>query len=87
MRTSKDIYRLASGQFLAVSQSEQPPKGSKLWQGYDYERQYWVFEGKQDTRTLEELRKTKALEQAKQAAKAGYDATCVLCQYREEHEH
>lgn len=29
-----------------------------LWNGYDYDKQYWVFEGKRDTRTLEELQAT-----------------------------
>ena len=31
-------------------------KDGILWNGYDYEKQEWVFEGKKDTRTLGELR-------------------------------
>jgi len=34
-------------------------KDGKLWNGYDYEKQEWVFEGKKDTRSLEELRAVK----------------------------
>ena len=39
---SNDEYRIIDGV-------------SVLWNGYNYEHQYWVFEGKEDTRTLEEL--------------------------------
>ena len=56
MRTSKDLYCLISGEIVAVSLDEKAPEGATLWQGYDYERQFWVFEGKKDERTLEELR-------------------------------
>ena len=41
-RISSDEYRTIEGKRI-------------LWNGYDYERQYWVFEGNRDTRTLEEL--------------------------------
>ena len=44
MRTSKDIYKTINGKKI-------------LWKGYDYKNQYWVFEGKKDIRTLEEIRK------------------------------
>ena len=30
-------------------------KNGKLWNGYDYTNQYWVYEGKRDTRTIAEL--------------------------------
>ena len=30
-------------------------KNGKLYNGYDYENQYWVHKGERDTRTLEEL--------------------------------
>lgn len=60
MRTSKDIYRLRTGELVAVSPSEQPPHGATLWSGYDYTAQCWVYEGKRDTRTLEELRASMA---------------------------
>jgi hypothetical protein len=29
-----------------------------LWNGYDYDNQCWIHEGKRDTRTLEELQAT-----------------------------
>jgi len=58
MRTSKDEYKLSSGEIIALSQNEQPPENAKIWNGYDYKNQYWVYQGKKDTRTLEELRKT-----------------------------
>lgn len=41
-RISNDEYRTVDGV-------------RKLWSGYDYEKQEWVYEGKKDTRTLEEL--------------------------------
>ncbi len=56
MRTSCDIYKTREGIMLQVSQMETPPVGSVLWHGFDYEKQYWVYEGKRDTRTLEELK-------------------------------
>jgi len=57
MRTSKDIYKLPSGILIAVSQNEQPPKRATLWCGFNYKGQYWVFKGKRDRRTLEQLKK------------------------------
>jgi len=42
MRISNDIYKITNGKKI-------------LWKGYDYKNQYWVFKGKRDTRTLEEL--------------------------------
>ena len=56
MRTSKDIYKLADGRLKGISQDEQPPEGATLWCGYDYSRQCWIFEGKKDERTLEQVR-------------------------------
>ena len=41
-RVSGDEYRIVNGVRI-------------LWNGYDYVMQCWVFEGKRDTRTLEEL--------------------------------
>jgi len=58
MRTSKDIYKIINGKKI-------------LWKGYDYKNQYWVFEGKKDTRTLEELRK---------ATKKNMKYICPNCQ-------
>ena len=31
-------------------------KNGKLWCGYDYDKQIWIYEGKEDTRTLKELK-------------------------------
>lgn len=56
MRISKDIYKLKNGKLIAISQSMKPPKDSKLWSGFNYHLQEWWFEGKKDTRTIEELR-------------------------------
>ncbi len=56
MRTSKDEYKLPTGEVVALSQNEQPPTGARIWNGYDYQRQYWVRNGERDTRTLEQLR-------------------------------
>lgn len=58
MRTSNDIYKTKEGQLIEVDQMTEPPTGSIIWQGYDYTNQYWVFKGKKDTRTLEELKKS-----------------------------
>ncbi len=57
MRTSKDEYRLPNGEIIALSQMEQPPEDAKIWNGYDYKNQHWVYKGNKDTRTLEELLK------------------------------
>lgn len=54
-RTLNDVYKLANGQLIEVGQNEQAPPLAKLWHGYDYNNQYWVYEGEKDTRTLEEL--------------------------------
>lgn len=61
MRTSRDVYKNALGALIQLSQNEQSREfiaahGLTLWSGYDYDRQEWVHEGKKDTRTLEELR-------------------------------
>lgn len=56
MRISKDLYKLENGVIVSVGQNETAPINSKLWCGYDYVAQLWVFEGKKDTRTLEELK-------------------------------
>lgn len=56
MRTSHDIYKLPDGSLVAIDGMTEPPQGSTLWKGYDYDKQEWVFEGKKDTRTLEQLR-------------------------------
>ena len=55
MRTSKDEYKTKEGNIIAVSQDVKPPEGSKIWNGYDYKNQYWVYQGEKDKRTLKEL--------------------------------
>ena len=59
MRTSCDQYKLPKGQVVNAPtediKQEILKDGGILWKGYDYDNQYWVFEGKRDTRTLEEL--------------------------------
>lgn len=42
MRKSNDQYKIIDGI-------------KTLWMGYNYELQFWVFEGKKDVRTLEEV--------------------------------
>jgi len=56
MRTSSDEYILPSGEIIAVNQTTEPPLNAKLYNGYDYVNQYWVFKGQRDTRTLEQLK-------------------------------
>lgn len=56
MRTSHDIYKLPDGSTVAIDGMTPPPVGATLWKGYDYDQQFWVWEGKRDTRTLDELR-------------------------------
>ncbi len=60
MRTSRDTYKNPLGQFIQLKQSDQSidfieKHNLKLWNGFDYQAQKWIFEGKEDTRTLEEL--------------------------------
>lgn len=59
-RSSCDQYRLPSGIVVnctsAKIEQEILKDGGVLWNGYDYQKQEWVFEGKKDMRTLEELR-------------------------------
>lgn len=59
-RVSCDQYRLPNGIIVnctsAAIESEILKDGGTLWNGYDYRKQEWVYQGKKDTRTLEELR-------------------------------
>lgn len=66
MRTSKDEYISPLGKLIILGQSEQSAEfikenNLKLYNGYDYERQYWVYKGERDTRTLEELKTSVSL--------------------------
>lgn len=61
MRTSKDQFINPLGQLINLGQNEQSREfikehGLKLWNGYDYDRQMWIRNGAEDTRTIEELR-------------------------------
>jgi hypothetical protein len=56
MRTSNDEYKTKEGDIISISQDTIPPEGAIVWNGYDYKNQMWVFEGKKDTRTIEELK-------------------------------
>jgi len=56
MRFSIDQYRFKNGLIVNAFKT---PKGAILWNGYDYKNQCWVFEGKEDTRTLYEIRKSR----------------------------
>lgn len=59
-RKSCDQYRLPSGIVVNVPTAaildEVLKDGGVLWNGYDYKRQFWVYKGERDVRTLEELR-------------------------------
>lgn len=60
MRTSCDQYKLPNGAIVNATSADIETRikadGGVLWNGYDYEKQYWVHNGKRDTRTLEELK-------------------------------
>lgn len=70
MRTSKDQYKTIDGAIIEVGCNEQPPEGATIWNGYDYQKQCWIFEGQKDERSLEQLQaiNESAREQAKQFA-------------------
>ena len=80
MRTSKDVYKLPDGTIVALSQDQAPPEGSVIWNGYDYRNQYWVLDGKRDTRTLEELRATlKFCYKCRTVPIGKYESECYDC--------
>lgn len=58
-RLSCDQYKLPTGTVVNVPTAEILTEvikdGGILWNGYDYENQEWIFRGKKDVRTLEEL--------------------------------
>ena len=55
-RASNDQYKLTSGELVEVAQGKELPTEATLWRGYDYTNQMWVYEGKEDTRTLEVIK-------------------------------
>lgn len=55
-RTSRDQYKLETGEMIEVSGIERAPKGATLWNGYNYTTQQWYHNGTPDIRTLEQLR-------------------------------
>lgn len=56
MRFSIDQWKLKDGSIIIAFKA---PKNAVLWRGYDYKNQYWIFEGKKDTRTLEEIKRSR----------------------------
>jgi hypothetical protein len=64
MRKSCDQYRLPNGVIVNCTSAEIEKEilkdGGVLYNGYDYQKQYWVYKGERDTRTLEELRQAMA---------------------------
>lgn len=64
-RLSCDQYRLPNGVIVnctsAKIEAEILKDGGVLWNGYDYKKQEWIYQGKKDTRTLEELRESISL--------------------------
>ena len=66
MRMSADEYILPSGEIVAVEPNVSAEvqvlyPNAKLWNGYNYERQEWVFKGQKDIRTLAELKASLSL--------------------------
>ncbi len=57
MRKSSDIYKLSNGKLVIINLDTRPPANATLWRGYDYDNQFWVFEGKRDCRSLSEIKK------------------------------
>lgn len=58
MRTSKDIWILPNGEKVSIDQMTEPPTGATVYDGYDYEKQCWMYHGEKDTRTIEQIRAT-----------------------------
>ena len=56
MRTSHDIYKLIDGTLVALDQMTAPPEGATLWNGYNYDKQKWWYQGQEDTRTIEQMK-------------------------------
>jgi len=56
MRTSKDEYILPSGEIITLSQDQQVPENAKIYNGYDYQNQCWIFKGEKDNRTIDEIK-------------------------------
>ena len=51
----KGLYKFILPYSQRMRTSSDEYRNGKLWNGYDYDKQEWVFEGKKDTRTLEEI--------------------------------
>lgn len=58
MRTSCDQYKTVEGNIINVFDLDSLPDGAILWNGYDYDNQYWVYNGSRDIRSVEELLKS-----------------------------
>lgn len=55
MRTSNDEYKLPNGEIVSINQMTKPPQGAIIQNGYDYEKQCWIHNGRKDTRTPKQL--------------------------------
>lgn len=63
MRTSPDFYRQKDGSIIAFSQSVKPE--GELILGYDYDKQTWVTEGKEEVKKyLKENKKIKLINES-----------------------
>ena len=56
MRFSIDQWKLKDGSIIIAFKA---PRNAVFWTGYDYKNQYWVFEGKKDTRTIKEIKRSR----------------------------
>lgn len=55
---SKDEYKTIDGQSVFIGGYDDIPEGATLWNGFNYNAQKWIYNGKPDTRTLEELQQS-----------------------------
>ena len=45
-RVSGDQYKLPNGELVNTQPGDKPSEDAILWNGYDYNNQHWVKEGK-----------------------------------------
>lgn len=79
MRTSPDIYKLPNNTLIFIDGTMTPPANSKLWSGYDYDRQLWIFKGKAENRTIDQMKiyntkRTKIINKAVTTAILSFEA-------------
>ena len=46
MRTSRDQWKLPNGELVVTQPGDKPDDDAVLVNGYDYEEQHWVIDGK-----------------------------------------